>query len=101
MVVPQVQKWAVSSPSGFVFMSMAGTMFNFLYILLINLVLQAIIAGLIIDAFSELRDESESILRDTVSGCFVCSIKRCICVHSLYLPKTLTFLAEMSLKSMT
>lgn len=76
VVVPQFQSIANSSPSGFVLMSMGGTLFNFVYILLINLVLQAIISGLIIDAFSELRDENALIEKDKLSKCFVCSINK-------------------------
>lgn len=76
VVVPQVQTWASATATGFVFMSMAGTVFNFIYILLINLVLQAIISGLIIDAFSELRDENDVIEKDSKSFCFICSIDK-------------------------
>jgi len=43
---------------------------------LINLVLQAIISGLIIDTFSEMRAESEEIEVDIREKCFICSIDR-------------------------
>lgn len=43
---------------------------------LINLVLQALISGLIIDSFSAMRDENEATLRDIQDKCFVCSIMR-------------------------
>lgn len=43
---------------------------------LINLVLQALISGLIIDSFSSMRDENEATLRDIQDKCFVCSIMR-------------------------
>lgn len=53
-----------------------GTMYNVSYVILINLVLQSIISGLIIDTFSKLREENESVLQDINDKCFVCSISR-------------------------
>lgn len=35
--------------------------FNFMYVLIINLISTAIISGLIIDTFSQMRDEQDSI----------------------------------------
>ncbi len=78
VVVPQIKDYATASNLGFFFMTVFGTLFNFIYIVLINLVLQAIISGLIIDAFSELRDENEAIEKDTASKCFICSIDRLV-----------------------
>ena len=40
-----------------------GTMYNVSYVILINLVLQSIISGLIIDTFSKLREENEAVLQ--------------------------------------
>ena len=53
-----------------------GTMYNVSYVILINLVLQSIISGLIIDTFSKLREENEEVLQDINDKCFVCSIDR-------------------------
>jgi hypothetical protein len=76
VVVPQIKQYASATATGFVALSMAGTMFNFIYVVLINLVLQAIISGLVIDAFSELRDENAVIERDSTNKCFICSIDK-------------------------
>jgi hypothetical protein len=54
----------------------AGSFYNITYVVLINLVLQALISGLIIDSFSSMRDENEATLRDIQDKCFVCSIMR-------------------------
>jgi hypothetical protein len=61
---------------GYVVGMLGGTVFNFTYIILINLVLQAIISGLIIDTFGEMRAESEAIEDDIRERCFMCSIDR-------------------------
>jgi hypothetical protein len=61
---------------GYVMGMLGGTVFNFTYIILINLVLQAIISGLIIDTFGEMRAESEAIEEDIRDRCFMCSIER-------------------------
>lgn len=54
----------------------AGTFINFVYIILINLVLQAIISGLIIDTFGEMRQQNEDIEQDIYDKCFICDISR-------------------------
>lgn len=61
---------------GYVIGIFGGSVFNFTYIILINLVLQAIISGLIIDTFGEMRAESEAIEDDIKEKCFMCSIER-------------------------
>lgn len=53
-----------------------GTLFQLLYVIIINLVLQAIISGLIIDTFASMRDEAEFLRQDTLDKCFICSIPR-------------------------
>jgi hypothetical protein len=53
-----------------------GSFYNITYVVLINLVLQALISGLIIDSFSSMRDENEAKLRDIQDKCFICSIMR-------------------------
>jgi hypothetical protein len=53
-----------------------GTTYNLTYVILINLVLQAIISGLIIDTFSSMRAEKIAIEADIVGKCFICSIGR-------------------------
>jgi len=53
-----------------------GSFFNISYFILINLVLQALISGLIIDSFQAMRAENEAKLADVADKCFVCSIGR-------------------------
>lgn len=53
-----------------------GTVYNLIYVILINLVLQAIISGLIIDTFSSMREENEKVAADIADKCFICSILR-------------------------
>jgi hypothetical protein len=53
-----------------------GSVYNFIYLVLVNLVLQAIISGYIIDTFGSMRDQQESIEEDKRSCCFICSIGR-------------------------
>ena len=55
---------------------LVGTFYNLTYVILINLVLQAIISGLIIDSFQSMREEKESVLEDIGDKCFICSIPR-------------------------
>lgn len=59
---------------GTVIARLLGTVYNLSFIILINLVLQAIISGLIIDTFSEMRAENETIQQDIKDKCFICSI---------------------------
>ena len=73
---PYISADAESSSYGHIGSILAGSLFNFSYIILINLVLQAIISGLIIDTFSEMRAESEEIEVDIREKCFICSIDR-------------------------
>ena len=53
-----------------------GSVYNWVFVILINLVLQAIISGLIIDTFGEMRAENEEIENDIRAGCFICSIDK-------------------------
>lgn len=53
-----------------------GSFYNITYVVLINLVLQALISGLIIDSFSSMRDENEAKVADIHDKCFICSIPR-------------------------
>ena len=53
-----------------------GTLYNLIYTVLINLVLQAIVSGLIIDTFSSMREENEVINADIKDRCFICSIQK-------------------------
>lgn len=50
--------------------------YNFSYILIVNLIITAIISGIIIDTFSALRTEQEEIDEDTKNRCFICNIDR-------------------------
>lgn len=58
------------------FAGIVGTIYNLTYVILINLVLQAVISGLIIDTFSSMRAEKEAIQEDIHGKCFTCSIDR-------------------------
>jgi Kef-type K+ transport system membrane component KefB len=52
--------------------TLAATVFQFTYYITINLVMGAILAGLIIDTFSEMRQESEEKEEDIRDKCFIC-----------------------------
>eukprot|EP00824_Muranothrix_gubernata_P007553 TRINITY_DN1960_c0_g3_i3.p1 TRINITY_DN1960_c0_g3~~TRINITY_DN1960_c0_g3_i3.p1 ORF type:complete len:634 (-),score=133.68 TRINITY_DN1960_c0_g3_i3:53-1954(-) len=56
-------------------------LFNISYFLLINLILVAIISGIIIDTFGALRDEKNFIEEDMKGQCFICSIDRDVFEH--------------------
>jgi len=49
--------------------------FGFLYYFLINLVASAIISGIIIDTFAEMRSDRKEVLEDLNTSCFVCDIE--------------------------
>lgn len=53
-------------------MVILASIFNFSYVILVNTVLSAIIAGLIIDTFQQMRSENEEIEEDMREKCFVC-----------------------------
>jgi len=46
------------------------------YVIVVNLVLGAIISGLIIDTFSEMRSDQERVEEDINGNCFICGIDR-------------------------
>ena len=50
--------------------------FNFIYILFINLIVTAIISGIIIDTFAQMRQDAEKIADDSKNLCFICNIER-------------------------
>jgi hypothetical protein len=54
----------------------AGVGFDLLYHLLIVLVFSAVVSGIIIDSFAELRAKKEEVRDDIVNTCFVCNIER-------------------------
>ncbi len=54
----------------------AGFLFSFLYNFFVISVMPAIVSGIIIDTFSEMRAESDKIKDDMENVCFVCNIKR-------------------------
>jgi ABC-type Fe3+-siderophore transport system permease subunit len=62
--------------AGILVSKLAGTVYNLTYTILINLVLQAIVSGLIIDTFSSMREENEAIQADIKDKCFICSLSR-------------------------
>jgi len=53
-----------------------GTIYSLIYLILINLVLLAVIAGFIIDTFASMREKKEFIDDDMRNQCFICSIGR-------------------------
>ena len=53
-----------------------GTLYNLSYVIIINLILQAVYSSLIMDTFGAMRDEADKLLDDTTSKCFICSIDR-------------------------
>jgi len=53
-----------------------ATVFNFIYILLINMFITAIISGIIIDTFGELRGNADAIEEDNYNSCLICSLSR-------------------------
>jgi hypothetical protein len=46
------------------------------YTILVNLVLTAIVSGIIIDSFSEMRQKNDEIRDDMIERCFICGIER-------------------------
>jgi hypothetical protein len=53
-----------------------GIIFNFTYFIFINLILTAIITGIILDTFATLRSKDSDIKKDTLDRCFICNIDR-------------------------
>ncbi|CAM1294058.1 RYR2 (predicted) [Pycnogonum litorale] len=49
-------------------------LFDFTFFFFVIVILLAIIQGLIIDAFGELRDQLQSVVEDMESNCFICGI---------------------------
>lgn len=49
--------------------------FGFFYYFLFNLVASAIISGIIIDTFAEMRSDRKEVLEDLNTSCFVCDIE--------------------------
>lgn len=54
----------------------ARVIFDLSFFIVIIVILINLIFGVIIDTFSELRDERESILEDIHNYCFICSLER-------------------------
>ena len=50
--------------------------YNLIYILVVNLILTAIISGIIIDTFAGMREKAEDIREDDNTYCFICNIER-------------------------
>ncbi|KAB1251275.1 Ryanodine receptor 1, partial [Camelus dromedarius] len=51
--------------------------FDITFFFFVIVILLAIIQGLIIDAFGELRDQQEQMREDMVTKCFICGIGIC------------------------
>ena len=52
-----------------------GRVFGFAYFFLVNLVITAIVSGIIIDTFSEMRTASKDVHLDLQKSCFVCDLE--------------------------
>ena len=59
---------AMSSPE--------ASVFGFFYYFLINLVITAIVSGIIIDTFAEMRANRQAVAADLHTSCFICAIER-------------------------
>jgi hypothetical protein len=55
--------------------SIDGTIFGFLYYFLVNLVITAIVSGIIIDTFAEMRSDRNEVVDNLRSSCFICDIE--------------------------
>ena len=53
-----------------------ATIFNFFYVLFVNLIITAIISGIIIDTFADMRGQLEAVKEDDNNYCLICSIGR-------------------------
>ena len=52
-----------------------ATVFGFLYYFLINLVITAIVSGIIIDTFAQMRSDRNEVDSDLRASCFICDIE--------------------------
>ena len=55
---------------------MLGFCFNLTYYMTVVLILSAIISGIIIDTFSDMRQTNNEVELDTRDLCFICNIER-------------------------
>lgn len=53
-----------------------GTLYNLTYVVMVNLILQAVYSSMIMDTFGSMREEAERLEEDMSSRCFICSINR-------------------------
>jgi hypothetical protein len=75
-IEPQIDGLDMGTDFGVLIAKVTGTVYNLIYTILVNLVLPAILSGLIIDTFSQMREENEIIDKDIKDKCFICSITR-------------------------
>lgn len=75
-IYPEISGLNQGTALGGLISKFTGTLYNLIYTVLINLVLQAIVSGLIIDTFSAMREENEIINADIKDRCFICSIDK-------------------------
>ena len=54
----------------------AGVLFNMAYHLVVILIFSAVVSGIIIDSFAELRALNNNVRRDIIGTCFICNIER-------------------------
>jgi hypothetical protein len=52
-----------------------ASVFGFLYYFLINLVITAIVSGIIIDTFAQMRSDRSEVVEDLRTACFICDIE--------------------------
>jgi len=57
--------------------------FDYIYNLIVILILAAIVSGIIIDAFSSMRAELQAQTDDQMNNCFICSINRSVMERKL------------------
>ena len=63
-------------PVEVLFGGLLGSLYNLSYVVIINLILQAIYSTLIMDTFGEMREAADDLEDDCVSRCFICHIDR-------------------------
>ena len=57
---------------------------NFFFNLFINIIMTAIISGIIIDTFGMRREKKEALKDDTNNRCFICNIDREVKINFLF-----------------
>jgi hypothetical protein len=58
------------------FSGLVGTLYGLSYVVIVNLILQAVISTLIMDTFGAMRGAADALSEDITTKCFICSINR-------------------------